>query len=88
MSLADESAIKHLCIMQLYVSIVHFLKLMRAVLEHVPLERWIELMTGGFKTVSSAWVNKFDMIGYTRLFVHESARRYKGLMNAAPVLLK
>ena len=36
MSLADESANKHLRSMQLYVNIVHFLKLMRVVLKHVP----------------------------------------------------
>ena len=52
MSMADESAKKHFCSMQLYVNIVHFLKLMRAVLKHVPLERWIQLMIGGFKTLN------------------------------------
>ena len=41
-------------------------------------------MIDGFKTVSLAWVNKIAMIGYTWLFVYESARRYKGRMNAAP----
>ena len=84
MSLAEESANKHLCSMQLYVNIVHFLKLMRVVLKHVPLERWIQLMIGGFKTVNLAWVNKIAMIGYTWLFVYESLRRYEGRMNAAP----
>ena len=51
--------------MQLYVNKVHFLKLMRAVLKHFPLERWIQLMIGGFKTVNLAWVNKIAVIGYT-----------------------
>ena len=41
-------------------------------------------MTGGFKTVNFAWVNKTAMIGYTWLFVYESARRYEERMNAAP----
>ena len=61
-----------------------FLKLMRAVLKHVPLERWIQLMMDGFKTVNLAWVNKIARIGYTWLFVYESARMYEGQMNAAP----
>ena len=51
---------------------------MRAVLKHVPLERWIHLMIGGFKTVNMAWVNKFAMIGNTWFFIYESARRYEG----------
>ena len=78
MSLADESANKHLCSMQLYVNIVHFLKLMQAVLKHVPLERWIQLLIGGFKTINLAWVNKFAMSSYTWRFVYESPRRYDG----------
>ena len=69
MSLADDSANKHLSSMQLYVNIVHFVMFMRAVLKHVPLEHWIQLMIGGFKTVSLARVNKIDLIGYTWLFV-------------------
>ena len=84
MSLADESANKHLCSMQLCVNIVHFLKLMRVVLKQVPLERWILLMIGGFKPVSLVWVNKVAMIGYTWLFVYDSLRRYEGRINAAP----
>ena len=60
-----------------------FLKPERAVLKHLPLERWIQLMIGGFKTVSFAWVNKGALIGYTWLSVYESARRYVGRMNAA-----
>ena len=52
MSLADESANKHSRSMQLYVNIVHYLKLMRVVLKHVPLERLIQLMSGGLKTVN------------------------------------
>ena len=47
MSLADESAKKPLCSRQLYVIIVHFLKLMRGVLKYVPLERWIQHVIGG-----------------------------------------
>ena len=85
MSLADESANKHSCSMQLYVNKVNFLKLMRVVLKHIPLERWIQLMIGGLKTVNLAWINKTPMISYTWLFVYESLRRYEGWMNAAPV---
>ena len=70
MSLADESANKHLCSMQLYVNVVHFLNLMLAVLKHVPLERWTQFMIGGFKTVKLAWVNKIALNGYTWLFVY------------------
>ena len=55
MSLADKSANKHLCSMQLYVNKVHFLKLMRAVFKQGTLERWIQLMIGDFKAVSIAW---------------------------------
>ena len=69
--------------MQLYVNIaVHFLKLMRAILKYVPLERWI----GGFETVNLAWVNKIALIGYTWLFVYQIARSYEGRMNAGPEL--
>ena len=64
MSLADESANKHSRSMQLYVNLVHFLKLMRVALKHVPRERWIQLMIGGFKTVSLAWVNKIAVTDY------------------------
>ena len=77
--------VNQLCSTQLYVTIVHFLKLMRLVLKHVPLERWIQLMIAGFKTVNLVWVNKVTMIGYTWLFVYESARRYEGRTNVAPV---
>ena len=76
MSLADESVNKHLRSMQLYVNIEHFLKLKQVVLKHVPLERWIQLMIGGFKIVNLAWV-KNVVIGYTWIFVYESAGRYK-----------
>ena len=69
--------------MQLYVNIVHFLNIMRVVLKHVPLERWIQLISGRFKTVNLAWVNKIALIGYTWLFVYESPRRYEGRMNTA-----
>ena len=72
--------------MQLYVNIVHFLKLMRVVLKHVPLERWIQLMIGGLKTVNLAWVNKVAGIGCTWLFVYESSVTYEGRMNVAPKL--
>ena len=82
MSLTDVSAYKHLRSMQLHVNIVHFLKLTRAVLKHVPLERWIQLMIGGFKTVNLAWVNKIVMMIYTWFFAYESVRRYKGRMSA------
>ena len=61
-----------------------FLKLMREVLKHVPFECCIQLMIGGLKTVNLAWVNKNAMIGYTWLFAYDSARRYRGWMNAAP----
>ena len=82
-SLADESAITHLCSVQLHVKTVHFLKLMRAVLKHVPLERWIQLMICGLKTVNLEW-EKIVMIGYTWLFIYESARTYEGRMIADP----
>ena len=59
---------------------------MRAVLKYVPLERGIQLMIGPFKTVNLTWVNKNALIGYTWLFVYESARRYKERMNAAPAV--
>ena len=55
-----------------------------APLKHVPHERWVQPMIGGFKIVKLAWVNKIAMIRYTWLFVYESARRYEGRMNAAP----
>ena len=58
--------------MQLYVNMVHFLKLMRVVLKHVPLERWIQLMIGSFKTVNLARVNKIAVISYTWLVVYEA----------------
>ena len=38
---------------------------MRVFLKIVPLERWIQFMIDGFKTVSLAWVNKIAVIGYT-----------------------
>ena len=69
--------------MQYYVNIVHFLKLMRVVLKHVPFERWIQLMIGGFRTVNLAWVNKVALNGYTWLFVYASLRRYEGRFIAA-----
>ena len=85
MPLADGSANKHSRSMQLYVNIVHFLKLMRVVLKNVPLERWNQLMIGDFKTVNLAWVNKVAMIGYPWLFVYEIACRYEErMLNAAP----
>ena len=60
MSLADDSANKVLCSIQLYVNIVHSQKLIRAVLIHVPPERWFQLMIGGFKTINLAWIKKLD----------------------------
>ena len=81
--LADVSAIKHLQSMQLQASKALFLKLMRVVLKHVPLECWIQHMTGGFKTVSLAWVFKIAVIGCKWLFVYKSALTYEGRMNAA-----
>ena len=52
---------------------------------NVPLERWIKVMIGGFKTVSLASLNEVVVIGYTWLFVYECARSYKGRMNAVPL---
>ena len=52
--------------------------------KNVPLEHWIQLMIGGFKTLNLAWVNKIAVNGYTWLFVYKSAGRYEGRMNAAP----
>ena len=54
MSLADSAANKHSRSVQLYVNIVHFLELMRVVLKHVLLERRVQLMIDGFKTVNLA----------------------------------
>ena len=61
---------------------------MRAVLKHDPLERWIQNMIGGLKTVSLAWVNKIAVIDCTWLFAYESALAYEGRMNAAPNCLQ
>ena len=79
MSLPEESANKHLCDILLYINIEHFFKLMIAV---VPLERWVQLMSGRLKTVNLAWVNRIPLIGNTWLFVHEITRSYEGRMNA------
>ena len=40
-------------------------------IKNVPLERWIQLMIGSFKTVNLAWMNKISVISYTLLFVYE-----------------
>ena len=80
------SANKHLQSVQLRASKALFLKLMRAVLKHVPLERWSQLMNGGLKTVNLARVNKIAVIGCTWLFVYESPLTYEGRMNAVPSL--
>ena len=85
--MADVSAHMHLQSMQLRASKALFVKLMRVVLKHVPRERWIRYMTGGFKTVNLSWVNKIAVIVGTWLFVYESAPTYEGRMNAAPSLL-
>ena len=77
------SANKHLQVIQLRAGKTLFLKLMRVVLKHVPLEHWIQQMIGGLKTVSLAWVNKIAVSGCTWLFVYESALTYEGRMNAA-----
>ena len=82
--MADVSTNKHLQSVQLQASKALFLKLMRAVLKHVPLEGWIQLMIGGLKTGKLAWVNKIALIGCTWLLVYESAPTYEGRMNAAP----
>ena len=73
MSLTDVSANTYLRSMQSHVNIVHFLKLVK----NIPLERWIQLVIGGFKTVSLAWVNKIAVTGYAWLFIYESAHSYK-----------
>ena len=85
--MADESPNKHLQCVQLRASKALFPKLMRAVLKHVPLESWIQLMIGGLKTVNLAWVNKIAVIGCTWLFVYESSVTYEGRMNVAPALV-
>ena len=41
-----------------------------AVVTNVSLERWIQHISGGFKTVNLSWVNKIAVIGYTWLFVY------------------
>ena len=56
---------------------------MRAAFKRVPLERWVQLMIGGFKTVNLAWINEIAVIGCTWLFVYESARNFEERMNAA-----
>ena len=72
--------------MQLHVNIVHFLKRMGDThKKNIPPESWIQLMTGGFKTVSLAWVNKIAGIGYTRSFVYESAQSYEEEIHAPPL---
>ena len=42
------------------------------------------LIIDDMKTVSLAWVNKIDVIGYKWLSVYERARSHKGRINAAP----
>ena len=42
---------------------------MRAVLKHIPFERWIQRMIGSFKPVNLKWVNKVAMIGYSWLLI-------------------
>ena len=39
-------------------------------------------MTGDFKTVKLAWVNKIVVIGLTWLFVSQRAHAYEGRMKA------
>ena len=72
MSLSDVSANMHLRSMQSYFNIVHFLKLVK----NIPLEGWIQLFIGGFKSVGLAWVNKIAVTGYAWFFVYESAHIY------------
>ena len=55
-----------------------------ALVENVPLERWIQLMIGVFKIVNLAWVYKFAVIGYTWLFVYESVHSYEEGMHVTP----
>ena len=87
MSLAEGSANKHLCSMQFYVNKVHFLKLLRVVLNMFYLKLnsandwWLQSCKLGNEW---AWVNKIDMIGYIWLFVYENPRTYQGRMNAGP----
>ena len=71
--------------MQLRARKTLFLKLMRLVLKHVPLERWIQYMIGGLKTVNLTWVNKIGVVGCTWGFVYERAFTYEGRKNAVPV---
>ena len=52
--------------------------------KNVPLERWIQLMTGGFTTVNLSWVNKIAVIGYTRLYVYQIAHSYEERNNFLP----
>ena len=85
MSLADVSTNKHLpskklCMQTCYTS----LRTYGLVVNNVPLERWIQLIIGDFKTVNLARANETAVIGYTRIFVYQRARCYKGRMNAGP----
>jgi len=51
--------------------------------KNIPLERWIQLMFGGFKNVNLAWVNKIAVIGYTWLFVYQNAHSYEERMHVS-----
>ena len=46
-------------------------------LGNVLLERWIQLMSGGFETVNLAWIKKIAVNGYMWLFVYRRAFNYE-----------
>ena len=71
----------------MHVNIVNFLKLMLGTGKNVPLERWIQTIIGGFKTVNLPWVNKTAGIGYSWLFVNGCAHSYEEGMHVTPDLL-
>ena len=48
------------------------------------LERWFQLMFGGFKTVNLTWVKKFAVVGYTWLFFNQRAFSYEERMHVLP----
>ena len=72
--------------MKSHVNVVNFLKLIMDTLRNVPLERRVQLMFGGFKTVKSVWMNKNALVGYAWLFVYESAHSYEEGMHVPPRL--
>ena len=70
--------------MQSLVNIIYFLKLKRSTGNKDLLERWIQFLFNGFKTVNMARVIKTAMIDYTWFFFYEIAHSYEEAMHVAP----